>query len=919
MSSESPESRYRLDKILGQGASATTWLAIDTHHHQPCALKKLHLAQMASWQELERFEREIAVLRHLDHPGIPRFLDAWQSNEPPEAVLVQEYLPGRNLRQWIESGRRFTESEVIQIAVTLSGILIYLHGFSPPVIHRDLKPSNILLDEQGTVHLVDFDAVAKNLNPGLTVTGTFGYMPLEQVEGRAVPASDLYALGATMVYLLTGQSPGELPKKGLKPDFRSHTRLSEKLCRLLDKLLEQDQNLRYTSAAQLQGDLLRLTQPPVSPLTQLNRTSRMLAWPKVALAGGVILLLGICVMALVRQPAPQPGKQSQDVSNPARLGKFSSWQTVTDQPAWQRLEPAPIIDKLTLAPDGEVWAISGSQLFQFQEKGAQSWAGNDLIGSFSSLKYLSVPKAGEVWFGTYDSKLFRYTEGRASEMPAPSASDKLSALSSWQQAPVAAYGSSIWHWNGTRFQSLGHLPGSCELLAVDATGRLLAASGRSLYRYDGSRWIEMIAAGETASDWIRVLAVGPKQFWLGLDKGLIEFSLARSLSAKLSPNLVSALISQPDKALWYASNDIYAQGLNRLAVGAREPQLLGWRDGLPDDRFPALLLDQADHLWLSGGTARGGQLWKASVSVVETLMAKPKSTKLRPFLSFNSACEAWQQLGPKAQTQLAGDSRDGRLRVFWNQYQVCPYGSGYRREDGAMLVTGSNELQIWHGARLTRLSLPEPYVSIHSLLLGSDDSVYLMRTFPYVVDQFTNSSNAWTTLKKGYAGNTHSQLLEIAPAELLAAGQVDHQLPLQRLRAGSWKPLNLSASETYTQPRQLLRLRSGELALATDRGLYLISADYQQVRRLEGLAYEDVQAVTEDDQGRLWIIYNPYGKGRGLSVWNPKDGQIRHLDARSGLVPDRFVNLALDSENRLWLEHQTQRVNVYEIKALEAL
>lgn len=918
MSSESPESRYRLDKILGQGASATTWLAIDTHNNQPCALKKLHLAQMASWQELERFEREIGVLRHLDHPGIPRLLDAWQTHEPPEAVLVQEYIPGRNLRQWIESGRRFTEAEVIQIAVTLSGILMYLHGFSPPVIHRDLKPSNILLDEQGTVHLVDFDAVAKNLNPGLTVTGTFGYMPLEQVEGRAVPASDLYALGATMVYLLTGQSPGELPKKGLKPDFRSQTRLSEKLCRLLDKLLEQDQNLRYTHAAQLQGDLLRLTQPPVSPLTQLRQTSRMLAWPKVALAGGVILLLGICVMALVRKPDPRPVSSPPNLSQLANVGESGSWQSVADQ-KWLRLEPAPSIDKLAMGPDGEVWGISSSRLFQFRADNPQSWAGRDLTGSFSPLRFLTVPKVGEVWFGTYEGKLFRYRSGTASEMPSPPGGDKLTALGHFQQLPVVAYGKSLWHWDGSSFKTLGQVPEACELLSEDAEGRLLATSGQSLYRYDGNRWTEVLKAGDSYSERIRALAAGPQQLWLGLENGLIEFSFARSLSAKLASGPVSGLISQPDRALWYTSNGTYAQGLSRLPVGARQVQTLGWRDGLPDDRFPAMLLDQQGRLWLSGSSAHGGELWKATLTDVEAQMVKPRTVAIKPHLSFTTACEAWQQLAPKPQIQLAGDSRGGQLRVFWNQHQVCPYGAGYRRADGALLVTSSNELQLWRGERLTRLDLPERYLSIHSLLLGSDDSAYLVRTFPYVVERHAQGASGWTALSAGYAGKTHAQLFETAPGELLAATQVQDQLPLQRFVAGRWKALNLSSTSTYTQSRQLLRLRSGELALATDRGLYLISADYQQARRLEGLAYEDVFAFAEDTQGRLWIIYNPYGKGRGLSIWNPKDGKVRHLDSRSGLVPDRFNNLALDSENRLWLEHQTQRVNVYEIKALEAL
>lgn len=936
MTAESP---YQLERVLGQGGAGTTWLAIDTRTHQACALKKLHLHQLDNWKELELFEREISVLRHLDHPGIPRFVDAWHSEHPPEAVLVQEYIQGQNLRQWIESGRRFRESEAIEIALQLCSILSYLHGFSPPVVHRDLKPSNILLDKQNLIHLIDFGAVPRNLGDGLTVTGTFGYMPLEQVEGRAVPASDLYALGATLVYLLTGMSPGELPKRGLKPDFRPRTQLSEPFCRLLDKLLEQDLSLRYRTAAQLEADLLRLKNPQQPVLARLSQSfnqgfvqdfsqslsrnvrayTRMLAWPKLALGGALILLLCLGIWVVNRRPVEKVVIPPPNQAQPVTVGSFSRWQSAAG--AWKRLEPAPSITQLAEAPDGEIWAVANGGLIQLKDVEPQTWSAHQLTGKYNGLKFLTIPKAGEVWFGNTKGQLFRRLGSEIQEMPVPlSKTDlemiKLKALSSWQQRPVVAYGKKIWHWNGQQFDLLGELPEDCRVLTGDQQGRLWAGAGRQLFQYqpDTRSWHKQLQTNE----WIEQIQASEQVLWLGLEKSLIEYSLTHQTSARLTDNsgTLTGLISQPGKALWFTSAKTYAQGLLRLPVNSSQTQSLGWGDGLPDDRFTGLLLDQQGNLWLSGSSYRGGELWKAPISAVEAQMNQPKASPRR-FLNFKNACEAWLKLGPVSSLQLAGENRAGKTYVFWNQRQVCPYGPGFRRADGTLLLQGSNELQLWRGQRLTKLALPEKFVAIQGLFLDRDDSAYLMRVYPYLIDRFTSSQARWTELNQGYSGAIHEHMFETKSGELLALVEVKKQLPLQRLNKGSWQNLNLSGSGDDIRPRSLRVLQNGEYALATGEGLYLISADLKQARRVEGLPYEDVEAVAEDPKGRLWIIYHPYGEGRGLTIWNPKRGSFRHLDARNGLVPDRFENLAFDNQNRLWLQHEDLQVNVYKMSAID--
>ena len=138
---------------------------------------------------------------------------------PKGSRFVQSHIQARSLQDWVESGRSFSEAELKQIAKALLKILDYLHQRQPPVIHRDIKPSNILLGDRDdnnsdALYLIDFGSVQTAAHGGtVTVVGTYGYMPMEQFGGRAVPASDLYSLGATLAYLATGLHPADFTSK----------------------------------------------------------------------------------------------------------------------------------------------------------------------------------------------------------------------------------------------------------------------------------------------------------------------------------------------------------------------------------------------------------------------------------------------------------------------------------------------------------------------------------------------------------------------------------------------------------------------------------------------------------------------------------------------------------------------------------
>ncbi|MEH2002376.1 MAG: serine/threonine-protein kinase [Nostoc sp.] len=246
--------QYRILDTLGQGGSGTTYLAQDLKSTQQVALKALSLHRMTDWKMMELFEREAKILSQLNHPGIPEYLGYFQVEtlEDRYFYIAQQLAEGKTLAALVESGWRTSEDEVRRIAIQILEILVYLHSLKPPVVHRDIKPQNIIRRDDGQMFLVDFGAVQHTYYTtfmrGSTVVGTYGYMAPEQFRGQAVPATDLYALGATLLFILTHCSPADLQTDGLKINFRPRVQISEEFADWLEKMLEPDTEDRFSSA-----------------------------------------------------------------------------------------------------------------------------------------------------------------------------------------------------------------------------------------------------------------------------------------------------------------------------------------------------------------------------------------------------------------------------------------------------------------------------------------------------------------------------------------------------------------------------------------------------------------------------------------------------------------------------------------------
>ena len=169
---------------------------------------------------------------------------------------MQTYLEAQSLQEWVLSGRTFSEDELKAIAKQILAVLDYLHCGNPSVVHRDIKPSNVLLGDRsghrpGQVYLIDFGSVQVGRQDGTrTIVGTYGYMPLEQFGGQTTPVSDLYALGATLIYLATGEHPADLPQRDMRIGFEHRVNLSPPLVDWLKWSTEPNTDRRLQSAKQ---------------------------------------------------------------------------------------------------------------------------------------------------------------------------------------------------------------------------------------------------------------------------------------------------------------------------------------------------------------------------------------------------------------------------------------------------------------------------------------------------------------------------------------------------------------------------------------------------------------------------------------------------------------------------------------------
>ncbi|RME71080.1 MAG: serine/threonine protein kinase [Chloroflexi bacterium] len=272
------QNRYKLERMLGKGGFGAVYLAQDVKLKRVCVVKQMLLPPGVSPKEMDiyrlNFEREASLLVQLNHPGHPSIPEIYDYfSDASGNYLVMKYIEGQSLQDLlVEREGKLPWREAVRYLVDVADALHYMHTIGQePVMHRDIKPANILLGTDNRVWLVDFGLakatpVQSSDQMATLSAGSLGYTPLEQWRGKAVPTSDVYALGATLFHLVTGQNPSDsfqgefyLAKiKELHGHFPSIRTIDRKLPEALDAIIHQataPDPVERPSASQLKQQL----------------------------------------------------------------------------------------------------------------------------------------------------------------------------------------------------------------------------------------------------------------------------------------------------------------------------------------------------------------------------------------------------------------------------------------------------------------------------------------------------------------------------------------------------------------------------------------------------------------------------------------------------------------------------------------
>ena len=315
--------RYRVISVLGFGAMGAVYLAEDTRLvGRRCAIKENRPSTNEGPEVLarlrEQFLAEASVLARLDHPGLPKVSDYFVTDNNHE-YLVMDYVEGEDLNSMLQrTGGPLPEASVLNWADQALDALAYLHNQRPqPIIHRDIKPANLRVNLQGRVKLVDFglvkllDTTQPETKIELRGLGTPAYAPLEQFASSTEHTdarSDIYALGATLCHLLTGQYPPDVHQRLLDPATlipprRANPAISTHTEQVILRAMEIHPSQRYQSAEEM-----RLALAGQKPVKKATKSAEVSPWwfAAVGLVIVLLILVGVSWVLFGLNRPPQP-------------------------------------------------------------------------------------------------------------------------------------------------------------------------------------------------------------------------------------------------------------------------------------------------------------------------------------------------------------------------------------------------------------------------------------------------------------------------------------------------------------------------------------------------------------------------------------------------------------------------------------
>lgn len=260
------DGKYTLIKHIAKGGACDLYLAqeIDSGIHYAAKIVSKSNSDHKIDVSLEIARQEIRMLQNLRHPAIPRIIEVVENEN--YICVVQEYIEGKNLNDLVDQFGPYPADHVIGWAKQICAFLAYIHSFHPPYIYRDMKPANIILQPSGYIKVIDF-GIMRTYKPGkmqdTVVLGTRGYAAPEQYgTAQSDPRTDIFGLGMTMYFLLTGDDPRNPNFNGMKPIHALNPSIPKGMEYIIEKCTRIDPNQRYQSAGELLNDLDNIRRLP---------------------------------------------------------------------------------------------------------------------------------------------------------------------------------------------------------------------------------------------------------------------------------------------------------------------------------------------------------------------------------------------------------------------------------------------------------------------------------------------------------------------------------------------------------------------------------------------------------------------------------------------------------------------------------
>lgn len=287
------DGKYKILSEVGHGGMSVVYLAINERANKTWAIKEVRKDGVCDFEAVRQgLIVETDMLKKLNHPNLPSIIDVIDTEEC--FLIVMDYVEGKSLQKVMELNGPQPVEVVINWGKQLCDVLGYLHNQNPPIIYRDMKPANIMLKPDGNITLIDFGTARefkfREMVQDTVVLGTRGYAPPEQYggAGQTDARSDIYSVGATLYYLLTGHNPAQPPYEIKHLRYWDMAFAGSGIEKIVDRCCQQDANMRYQSAAELYYALDHAKDADDAALRARNAK-----W------AAFLVSLGVCVLGMI--------------------------------------------------------------------------------------------------------------------------------------------------------------------------------------------------------------------------------------------------------------------------------------------------------------------------------------------------------------------------------------------------------------------------------------------------------------------------------------------------------------------------------------------------------------------------------------------------------------------------------------------